>query len=587
MPRRAIRTATVAFALVAPLAALPAQDPTPPPDSLAVLPRCDGRVVSEVRIDARDPNLGRVFRRSRTLTRLVQQLHVTTKEDVLRRILVLRVGHRCTELRRAESERLLRAQPYLSDARVVARDDGMGGVRLEVTTWDELALVVGLGANPASGGLTAARLGSANLMGEAVSVAAEWKQGGFYRDMIGGRITDYQILGRPYTLSLQSYRQSLGRDWLVDFSHPYFTDLQRIAWRAGAGVHDAYIGLARPGTDGGALYVEREYWDLGGVLRIGVPGRLSLFGASVSNEIENPSDTPVRVTKEGILLATEPEIVDALTGRYRRHRNSRVNALWGVRNIGFRQVRGFEALTAFQDVRVGFQFGTLFGRSLPVLGSDADDIFVSADLYAANGNDRMFLGLQLRGEGREDGDTQRWDGVLTSGRAAWYQKPGRTWTMITNAEWGLGWRQRVPFQLGFSDMEGGLRGFRDSRQAGAQRIVLRNEHRFTFGTFKQLGDIGGAAFVDAGRIWAGDAPLGVDTRPHAGVGIGLLAAVPPRSKRLWRIDVAFPVAGNDPDVGTWELRISSRDRTRSFYREPSDVRSARERSVPASVFNWP
>ena len=586
MKRRALIAATAVLALVVPQS-LRAQDPAPAVDSLAVLARCDGRVVSEVRIDARDPNLGSIFRRSRALTRLVQQLHVTTRDDVLRRILVLRVGSRCTELRRAESERLLRAQPYLSDARVVARDDGRGGVRLEVTTWDELAMVVGIGANPAQGGLTAVRLGSANLMGQAVSVAAEWREGHFYRDMIGGRITDYQILGRPYTLSLQSYRQSLGRDWLVDFSHPYFTDLQRVAWRGGAGVHDAYVGMSRPGTAGGALYVEREYWDVGGLLRIGVPGRLSLFGASVSNEIEDPSASPVRVTDDGVVAATEPEIVEALTGRYRRHRNSRVNALWGVRNVGFRQVRGFDALTAFQDVRVGFQFGALFGRSLPVLGSDDDDIFVSADLYAANGNEHTFVGLQMRGEGREDGDTQRWDGVLSSGRAAWYQKPAGWYTIITNAEWGMGWRQRVPFQLGFADMEGGLRGFRDSREAGAQRIVLRNEHRLSFGTFKQLGDVGAAAFVDAGRIWAGDAPLGVDTRPHAGAGISLLAAVPPRSKRLWRIDVAFPITRPDPDVGSWELRISSRDRTRTFFREPNDVRGARERSVPVSVFNWP
>jgi hypothetical protein len=85
---------------------------------------------------------------------------------------------------------------------------------------------------------------------------------------------------------------------------------------------------------------------------------------------------------------------------------------------------------------------------------------------------------------------------------------------------------------------------------------------------------------------AGDAPFGDTTRaPRFGAGLGLLAAIPPRSKRLYRLDLAFPLSP-DPHA-KWEVRVSSNDATRAFLREPGDVRRSRSRSVSAGVFNWP
>ncbi len=66
---------------------------------------------------------------------------------------------------------------------------------------------------------------------------------------------------------------------------------------------------------------------------------------------------------------------------------------------------------------------------------------------------------------------------------------------------------------------------------------------------------------------------------------GALGAVPPRSRRLWRVDFAVPL-GTDPNK-RFEVRITNEDRTRVFWREPRDVLSARERTVPSSLFTWP
>ena len=96
--------------------------------------------------------------------------------------------------------------------------------------------------------------------------------------------------------------------------------------------------------------------------------------------------------------------------------------------------------------------------------------------------------------------------------------------------------------------------------------------------------LGLATFADAGRVWAGDAPFGVSSGVKAGVGAGLLVAVPPQSKRLWRLDFAVPVS---PDAyAGWELRLTT-VWVGGFWTEPNDVAQLRAGAAPSLIFTWP
>ncbi len=541
--------------------------------------RCTGQRISDIVITTEDPFVGDITRRWRWLGRTLQDLHVTTKDDIVRRFLLFGVGDTCMELRRAESERVLRGQPFLADATITTYDDGAGGVWVDVVTTDEISLILTAGTKGA-GRPSKLRVGDANFMGEALSASVEWREGYFYRDSYAARVTDYQFLGRRYQLSAGVSRDRLGVDWNVEARQPFFTDLQRAAWRLNAGASRDYVTFTRTG-DHPSLRVERDFMDIGGIVRVGVPGRLSLFGASVSQEREIPDSLGVIISDTGVLEDTS----GVLTSRYRSHRTARINALWGVRNVQFKRMVGIDALTAPQDVRIGFQLGTLFGRGLSVIGAKDDDIFVSMDMYMGAATEHSFLALQVQGEGRENYDEHHWDGVLASGRVAWYVKPSVRNTVELSGEWGGGWRQRVPFQLSLGDVTGGVRGYGSSAIGGGQRGVVRLEERVSVRRVRNFAQWGLAAFVDAGQMWAGDAPFGVDTDVKYGAGIGLLAAVPPRSRRLWRVDVAFPLSPTDGK--RWELRVTNTDRSRVFWREPNDLRRSRARSVPTSVFSWP
>lgn len=571
--------------LARPGGAQEAETPVPPPAERPSLvrqrqPSCDGRLVTAIIITTRPPYGGALLRRVPMLGRVGQALHVTTRPGIVRRYILLDENQPCTELRRSESERLLRAQPFIADAQVTAVPDE-GGVRIEVETVDELSVIVGGGIQSQSPMVNAVRLGEGNLLGEGIFVSGEWRDGGAYRDEFAGRVADYQLFGRPYHAEVLAARTERGSRWYTELSHPFFTDLQRTAWRVAGGAEGDYFRFVREAGDRPALRAERRFAEVSGLIRIGVPGRLSLFGASLTHEREVSGDAPVIISDSGLMADTTSE----LFSRYGRHTGARANALWGVRNLSFLRVRGFDALTGTQDMRRGFQLGTQLGRSLSVIGSDDDDIFIFMDLYAGNGTPNAFFAFQMRGEGRQNHDENRWDGIFTSGRAAGYIRLHSRHTLQPSFEWGMGWRSRVPFQLSLADPDGGIRGYAGSLAGGAQRGVFRLEERWFLGRPRRLADVGLAVFGDAGRIWAGDAPLGVDTKVKVGAGVGLLVAVPPRSKRLWRLDVAFPLS-DDPHA-RWELRLSSRDFTRAFWREPDDMLRGREASIRSNIFAQP
>jgi len=550
------------------------------PQSLSGLPvACKGERISRIDIDASPPFRITGNNMWQRAGRFAARQHVTTKDAVIRRYLAMQLGDRCTELRRAESERILRAQPFFADATVLAYDDGQGGVTLSVSTVDEVSLILGLGI----GGGTPVHsllLGEDNLLGSAIHTEAQWKKG-THRDAYGAKVVDYQFLGRPYQLLVEGGRRELGSDWSTELSHPFLTDLQRVSWRTTAGNSNQYYSFRRPGALRVALRLERSYSDIGGVVRIGPPsGRLALVGGSISFEDESPATTPVLVTDTSLL----PDTSQALINRYSKHQTARLNALWGVRNVHFVRVSGFDALEGTQDLRTGVQLATLLGKGARFLRGNERDWFGSTDLYLGMASPISFAALDVSGEGRRDEDGN-WDGILAHGRGALYLKPINRHTLVTDLQWSAGWKQRIPFQLTFADRDGGLRGFRNSEVGGARRVVTHIEDRYLIGRRKQLATFAVAGFAELGKIWAGDSPFGVTTPVSASIGLSVLAASPPQSRRTLRADLAFPVRG--PRGRGWEARFTVTDVTRAFRIEPRDISNNRERSVPASVFNWP
>jgi hypothetical protein len=539
---------------------------------------CAGQRIDRIEITAIAPTVANLQRIPR-LAAVARAIHVTTRAAVLRRYLLLGVGDPCDELRRAESERILRAQPFIAEAAVVVVPDSAGGVTLEVHTSDETSLVLGGGVRGRAPVLTSALVGNANIGGEGIYGSAGWHFGDGFRDGYSARVTDHQFLGRPITFGAEGYRNPLGGSWRVEGSHPYFTDLQRTAWRVRAGSQLDYVELRRPDGVRPLVTVDRHFFDVGGIVRVGLPGSLGLAGLSVTGERTEAGNR--------MLAAARGTITDlgALPVASAAHRVARVNLLLGIRAIHFVRIEGLDALTATQDLPAGIQLGAQLGRSVRTLGATEGDESLAGDLYAATTNGRSTVRFQLQGEGRRALGSDRWDDVLTAGRLVHYLKLTPALLQQVSLEWSGGYRQRVPFQLLLGVPLGGVRGYEEATYAGGQRLVLRAEQRYAFGEVRHLADLGVAGFIDAGRQWAGDAPFGVTTPVKASIGVSLLAAVPSHSARLWRADLAVPF---DTHAGArWTIRFSNVDRTAFEYRNSADIADRRSLTVPTSLFRWP
>lgn len=580
----------VVVAVIGPVNSLPAQGSTgqdqqqPPVSAQGRLQvtGCFGQTISDVVIITQPPYTERLPKQLDFVRRWARDVHVTTRASVVHRYLLLKRGDPCNQIRRAESERILRALPFLVDARIRVYDDGEGGVRLEVETRDEFSLVFNPRIHATTPMFRGLRLGDANVWGSARSAAFEWRDGLAYNDVWSVSATDYQFGGERNELRLQGARTERGQLLRAEIVRPYYTDLQRFAYIGSVNGERNFRELRRPGEARNAVGFARHTEMLGAIVRDGSVGRLRLFGLSVSHVNERLDSIPVLITREGFRTDTGSRLVD----NFRDRHVARVNGLFGLRLLRFVPVQGFDALSGTQDMPMGMQFHVVYGRALPIGSATDRDRFFATNLYLGGGGPRSFVGAQVISEARNDRGSRTWDNHVASGRLAWYFRPAIRQLTLVSAEWGAGRDMRAPFQLSLADRDGGIHGHRRSEIPGAQRAVLRVEQRLVVPSRMNVADVGLAGFVEAGRLWGEPSvPYSQTTPVRGAIGVSLLAAVPPRSRRLWRVDFAMPV-GSDPQKA-FEIRISNQDRTRVFWKEPRDIEAGRERTVPSTLFSWP
>jgi len=542
---------------------------------------CDGDTVSAIDIRSYPPAATGLVREGRAISaRALGAPHVTTRPDVIRAYLRLAVGNVCTERDRQESERLLRAQPFISAAAVRVLPVAPGRVRVEVEVTDELRPIVGGGVS--HGTLSALLLGTQDFRGRGLTLAARAERGFAYRDGFGLSAVQYGLFGRPAFVALDAQRLPVdGQIVRGELSQPYLTDLQRLAFHASASITSAYTGLRRPSEGDVSLFVRRTSYDIGWVTRLWRPsgrGIVALVGGALLGEDVRTTPDLVMITDSGFV--TGP----ANPFSFPPFATTRVAAIGGLRALRFVTVRGFDALTAEQDMGVGVQLNLLAGSSV-LTPAHARDLFFAGDFYAGRGGPGSFVEARALAEALRVQGTHQWDGVVVSGRLAWYGNASGERAHLASLEMGALQHLAFPAQLTFGDGEGGLPGFSGSANAGGRRLVARLEERRLVRWFGTHADAAVGLFVTTGRLWAGDVPYGQTTPVRTAVGFSLFGAYPGGGKRTYRADLAIPLNPARGDA-RFELRFSATDRTLMLWREPSDVARVRTGAVPASLMKW-
>ena len=577
-PRRAALLALAAAAGALPLAALAQQKDLKSTPQKAEPARCHGELVASITVLTLPPLSHPPQNWWDAPVSKMISTHPATKPEVVSALLVITPGEKCTEFELEESERVLRAQPFIADAHIVVIPDTSGTVALVVHTEDEFSLIVGAKFSGASPYVTSLTLGDGNVGGSGNSFAANWTHTAD-REGYGAAFTSYAFLDRPWQLQLLAARGQVGVGSAAgDLSHPFFTDAQRSAWRGTLADVSLLAPFQRASDSSFNLAWHREFFFAGSAARVGHPGKVALFGLALSSEYD----------ATGLPASGYDSTVsyDSLLVRYAARRNVRVNGIMQFRALNYG--RGFRmgTVNGVQDLRRGVEFDVLVGRGLGGFNDWIPDIFGSGTLFIGLGGGRSFGFLQTILESRRASGTTTWTDAIASARLRWYRRVTTRNTFVADFDFGGGWNTTRPFELDLGQPDGGVRGYGASHDAGGERAALKLEDRVFLTSLLSSVDLAAAAFVDAGKVWAGDIPFGTTTPVKVGLGMGLLAATPAGSRRTFRLDLAVPVSADN--YARWEVRFSVINIAElGALQEPIDVRFGRELVSTSSSFNYP
>lgn len=555
---------------------------------------CPGGRISRIFVDNHsvfdlsDPDLSSKFSWA---YRAANTLHMASREGVVRRELLFAEGD-CYDVEQLrDSERLLRALGFIARVDIFGVRQADGTVHVLVDTQDEwsLRLAARIGGHGASG-LTRMRVREDNLFGTGTQIGAHftnWPDEHTY----GGNFFSPQLFGTRWDGELEAGRTQVGYLASQVLTYPFVGEQGRFAFRQSFRHNDEYFEYLMPQGDGLTrvwLPERRIAFDLGGAARFGQDQfHRILVGASLSGEWIAYPAAPRYADREIALLADSPPYPDVPMDSIGA---VRLLMVLGQRNVYFVQGRRLDTVNGTEDVRLGVETEIALGPTIPGLSRNRD-LALDMGLFAAGEVPGIGLaGAHMMVEARRDYDSppprSEWSDIFAQFTGWAYLLPDldAKGVVVASVTAAGGWNNRVPYQLTLG-RDAGLRGYPRDVDPGGQRVVATLEGRRYLGwPLPDLFDLGGVAFVDVGRIWAGEAGFGTSSPVRADVGVGLRAAFPPGSRRTLRLDIGVPVqSGLSARNVVVSVGIGQLTGIRAAGRDPQLLRSTRMGSSAATL----
>ena len=437
--------------------------------------------------------------------------HITTHRGVVRRSLLFRVGQPLEPQSLSESERLLRATPYIGDARVfvneaTSTDDSVDVV---VLTKDDFSIGVSAAAAPPSP-VVDAGFGDNNFLGLGHQVGLALGRGYAQPDPNRVRAT-YAVsnLGRHFVQGFARYEQRYGyQNTGLSFDRGFVTVNTRWAGAVSYNWYDKLNGAEGVGSPDNppdlprVRYGVQDYW-------LGRAYSLRTYDLERTNQPRLV--TAGRVISTAYARGTEvPEL-----------RNTTL--LLGSVGLSFRRYYKDRYLFQFgrtEDIPAGNLLSFTGGYEYSALQSRP-----YAGAKAALGHYRARFGyLYAATEISAYRRAARWEQGLLSAEIQYFTPRALLgtwqWRQFFWARATLGYRRGADELLNINQQDG-LRGFRSGSLRGQRRVVLNYESTlFTPLSFLGL-RVAGVFFTDLAWLSPTDNSSPFRAAPYPGVGIGL------------------------------------------------------------------
>ena len=495
-------------------------------------------IVTDNIFDGSDPQ------ESRALHRLANKLHITTKPEVIRTQLLFESGDAISAQQLGETERLLRSNRYLREARItpIKLDDDV--VDLEVRTSDVWTLnpsiSFGRGGGKNSGGVG---LKEFNLLGSGTSIGLGYKSN-VDRNSLSLKYFDRNVLSSRVRLIAEYTNSSDGYAQRFELDRPFFAlDTRRAIganFQSGRRIeslydqggitqqfeltsskHEFHVGWSKGLQDnwskrffGGVGFDSREYGPV-------------LDGLYPSSTI--PGDKQFVYPFVGIELLQNDYVT----------------------------TRNFDQMNRTEDRHLGMRASFQLGYADRKFGS-----YDSAWLYEGQFSNTLLrtskstfvVGADLTGR-LERGATRN-ARLSLFGRYDKRQSENRLLHVSLTASTGKNLDLENTTYIGGDN---GLRGYPLRYQAGDSSILFTLEQRlFTDWYPFRLFNVGGAAFFDAGRTWGRDPVAGTNYGWLKNIGVGLrIGSTRSGNGKMFHIDLAYPLDGGK-DISKVQLLVEAR-----------------------------
>ena len=544
---------------------------------------CGNGRITGIEIESRsifDPDAA-PFRLASWAYSAANALHVNTRASFIERELLFEEGDCLDPFRLSESERLLSEYGFLSYARVTTRPDGSGGHIASVSTRDEWSTQVDLGVTYDEGtNVEKLQVTEKNFLGHGVFGEFTYLERREARTHSFG-VSTPRFFGRA-DAGMAFGRTRSGTFFNQHIRYPFVGEAGRVAVREGYSRGTDYFAYATGGEEAHTrilVPVFREQVELSSARRFGDPGASIIVGGSLTHDVVRYDDPPEVTFGTGFddRLPLEGDPPPSMRRQWRPTAATRVGVHLGTRRFRYQEYVGLDGVRDRQSVGLGLFAGVSVAQGLPLFAPSGverlEDLVtrIHASFTAPLGSSLLHGGTTFEAR-RDDG---AWKDVLGSADLVFYGRtkhlPGQTW--FARAAFGGGWNTELPYQLSLGGREA-VRSLPEDLLPGGRMLLFVLEDRIAFPwPGPETADLGATVFGEAGRMFPGDVPYGVDSGWQGSVGVGLRIGLPAGTRNIWRADVVFPVgtAGGSPQFRvTFEL-----NRFRSGFFNPEVGRSRR------------
>ena len=462
---------------------------------------------------------------------LLNRIHVNTKKDVIRNQLLFQVGDIYSKRIADETERLLRANRYLTNADIIVIPKNNDNIALKVDTQDAWTLNPGFSFGRGGGHhKTSISLREYNFLGSGTRIGLRYKSD-IDRDSTTFQLSDNNLMGSRHNLILDYANNSDGHKYLLNLKKPFYSMDTKDSYGFSIANQSGVESLYKLGAvDGQYIYKTKRI------------DAFRAFSMGLTNNWARRYKVGITLEEHeyGTDLITNP-ITSNLLPKKRRH----IYPYFGIEMVedNYIEEKNLDNIGLVEDRHIGSRIHAKIGYASREIDATSDAWFIEAgysnSLIATKNKLLLFSSLL---KSRFDENDKNNTKLSVNTRYDIRLSPKRLLHLELDAIMGRNLDINNRLYLGGDNK---LRGYPARYQAGNSKIIFTIEQRYFTDWYPfRIARIGGAVFMDIGKIWDNEQFISPQMGWLKNIGFGLrLANSRSEIGRVLHIDIAYPLDG--------------------------------------------